>query len=228
MPEDGSQGLEALDPRGPFRRVPLLLATVNNRILSRPMKRAFGVASAAVLLAVAGCAGTTPVGGDDTERTGTPYAGCPTDAETWRGLRICSERPREGYDRDDYGTGYRSLEDDIIAALPATMKADGQVYTPYSCIAFDITSDGTAATDIEHIVALAEAHDSGIADDQRRAIASDLDNLTIADPTVNRSQKSARDAAEWVPTHGLTVDPAERDALEALLAGGGALLNCVN
>ena len=173
----------------------------------------------------------------------TLYVGCSANAETWRGLRVCSERPRDGYDRDAFGTGYRSLEDDIIAALPATMKADGQVYTPYSCIAFDITPSGTAATDIEHIVALAEAHDSGIADDLRRNIASDLDNLTIADPTVNRSQKGAKDAAEWMPDrhgawfaervievkleYGLTVDTAERDALEELLAGGGAQLNCV-
>ena len=169
--------------------------------------------------------------------------GCSADAETWRGLRVCDERPQDGYDRDDYGTGYRSLEDDIIAALPSTMKANGQVYTPYSCIAFDITPSGTAATDIEHIVALAEAHDSGIADDRRRDFAADLDNLTIADPTVNRS-KGARDAAEWMPTrhgawfaerviqvrleYGLTIDPDERDALKALLAGGGAQLNCVN
>ena len=174
----------------------------------------------------------------------TPYVGCSADAETWRGLRVCSERPRDGYDRDAFGTGYSRLEDDIIAALPPTMKANGQVYTPYSCIVFDITPSGTAATDIEHIVALAEAHDSGMDDDRRRDIASDLDNLTIADPTVNRSQKGARDAAEWMPTHhgawfadrvigvkleyGLTVDPAERDALEALLSGGGAQLNCVN
>ena len=169
--------------------------------------------------------------------------GCSADAETWRGLRVCDERPQDGYDRDDYGTGYRSLEDDIIAALPSTMKANGQVYTPYSCIAFDITPSGTAATDIEHIVALAEAHDSGIADDRRRDFAADLDNLTIADPPVNRS-KGARDAAEWMPTrhgawfaerviqvrqeYGLTIDPDERDALKALLAGGGAQLNCVN
>ena len=61
-----------------------------------------------------------------------------------------------------------------------------------------ITSGGTATTDIEYIVALAAAHDSGIADDRRRDIASDLDNLTIADPTVN-SRKGARDAAEWMP-----------------------------
>ena len=170
--------------------------------------------------------------------------GCSADAETWRGLQVCDERPRNGYDRDAFGTGYSSLEDEIIAALPPTMKATGQVYTPYSCIAFDITAAGTAATDIEHIVALAETHDSGIADDRRRDIASDLDNLTIADPTVNRSQKSDRDAAEWMPArhgawfaerviqvkleYGLSVDPAERDALEALLSGGGAQLNCVD
>ena len=180
---------------------------------------------------------------DNDASSNGPYARCPADAETWRGLRVCSERTRDGYDRDAFGTGYRRLEDDIIAALPSTMKANGQVYTPYSCIAFDITSSGTAATDIEHIVALAEAHDSGIADDQRRAFASDLDNLTIADPKVN-GQKWSHDAAEWMPTHhrawfadrvigvkleyGLTVDPAERDALDALLTGGGAQLNCVN
>ena len=169
--------------------------------------------------------------------------GCPADAETWRGLKVCDERPRDGYVRAAFGTGYSSLEDEIIAALPPTMKANGQVYTPYSCLAFDITANGTAATDIEHIVALAETHDSGIADERRRDIASDLDNLTIADPTVNRSQKSDRDAAEWMPArhgawfaerviqvkleYGLSVDPAERDALEALLAGGEAQLNCV-
>ena len=50
------------------------------------------------------------------------YVGCSKDAETWRGLRVCTERPRDGYDRDAFGTGYRTLEDDIIAALPATMK----------------------------------------------------------------------------------------------------------
>ena len=142
-----------------------------------------------------------------------------------------------------FGSAYSSLEDEIIAALPATMKANGQVYTPYSCIAFDITPAGTAATDIEHIVALAEAHDSRIADDRRREIASDLLNLTIADPTVNRSQKSDRDAAEWMPTrhgawfaerviqikrkYGLSVDPAERDALDRLLGGRETELSCV-
>ena len=166
--------------------------------------------------------------------------GCPADAETWRGLQICEEQPREGYDRDAFGSAYSSLEDDIIDMLPSTMKAGGQVYTPYSCLAFEIRADGTAATDIEHIVALAEAHDSRIADDRRRDIAADLDNLTIADSRVNRTEKSDRDAGQWTPArhgawfaaqviavkleYGLSVDPA----LEALLAGGGAQLSCVD
>ena len=173
-----------------------------------------------------------------------PSQGCPADAETWRGLQVCEEQPREGYDRDAFGSAYSSLEDDIIDMLPPTMRAGGQVYTPYSCLAFDIRADGTASTDIEHIVALAEAHDSGIAADRRRDIAADLDNLTIADPQVNRTEKSDRDAGEWTPArhgawfaerviavkleYGLSVDAPERDALEALLAAGGAQLSCVN
>lgn len=182
-------------------------------------------------------------GGYVPKRVDTPAPdGCPADAETWRGLKICEEQPRTGYDRDDYGTGYSTLEDEIISLLPGTMKHAGQVYTPYSCLPFTIRLAGDAATDIEHIVALAEAHDSHIDNDRRRAFASDLDNLTIADPTVNRTLKRDSDAGEWTPDrhgawfaerviavkleYGLSVDPAERDSLIALLAGGGRKLDC--
>ena len=40
---------------------------------------------------------------------------CSADAETWRGLKVCDERPRDGYDRDAFGTSYSSLEGEIIA-----------------------------------------------------------------------------------------------------------------
>jgi len=92
-------------------------------------------------------------------------------------------------------------------------------------------------TDIEHIVAAAEAHDSVLCArprDDRKAFAQDLDNLTLASPKVNRWQKSDRDAAEWMPDHsrcwyagriiavkqkwGLSVDQAEREALETYIA----------
>ena len=95
------------------------------------------------------------------------------------------------------------------------MKKNGKVYTPYYCIAFDITSAGTAATDIEHIVALAEAHDSGIVDDGRRDFASDLDNLTIADSKVNQREKGDRDAAGWKPKRHRCVVRGEGDHREA-------------
>ena len=145
-------------------------------------------------------------------------------------LPVCEEGARVSYDRDAFGSAYSSLEDEIIDALP---KSDGQVYTPYTCTLFDIQADGTAATDIEHIVALAEAYDSGLAESQFRTFAGDIDNLTIADPTVNRSQKSDLDAGEWEPPenrgwfaarivavkqkYGLSVNPDERDALQAML-----------
>ena len=169
-------------------------------------------------------------------------AQCPPRSPTWQDLQVCNERPRDGYDRRDYGRRYETLESKIIAALPDNMKANGRVYTPYSCAVYNIDPDGTAATEIEHIVALAEAHDSHISDDRRRDIAADLDNLTIAAPAVNR-QKWDHDAAEWTPErHGawfagrvvtvkqeyrLSVDAKERDALDALLAGDGAKLNCM-
>ena len=68
----------------------------------------------------------------------------------------------------------------------------------------------------------------------RRRFAADLLNLTLASPTVNRAQKSGKDAAGWLPernrcwfanrvvevrrTYALTIDDRERDVLEGILA----------
>ena len=87
-------------------------------------------------------------------------------------------------------------------------------------------------------MAASEAHDSGLCtrDAATRArFARDLRNLTLASPSVNRHQKSARDASEWVPlrnqcwfawrvvevrqAYGLTVDRHEAQALERILSG---------
>ena len=158
---------------------------------------------------------------------------CPLGSEVWSGLSVCDEGDRDGYDRDAFGTGYRSLEDEIIDSLPKSADSS-QVYTPYTCKLFDIEEDGTAATDIDHVVALAEAYDSGLPEELFKDFGKDLDNLTVADPTVNRHQKSDRDAAEWRPArnagwyaarivdvkvkYGLSVNPAERDSLVVFLA----------
>ena len=180
--------------------------------------------------------GYVPRAGSTTPPT-TSARKCPDGSPAWMGLPVCEEGGREGYDRDAFGSAYSSLEDEIITGLP---QSDGRVYTPYTCTPFDILADGTAATDIEHIVALAEAYDSGLEESQFRTFAGDIDNLTIADPTVNRIQKADRDAGEWEPLqnrgwfaarvvavkqkYGLSVNPAERDALQAMLNSDPSLI----
>ena len=83
-----------------------------------------------------------------------------------------------------------------------------------------------------------EAHDSGLCGADagtKRRFASDLLNLTLAASTVNRHQKSGKDAGEWMPRmnrcwfagrvvavkrkYGLTVDAREARALEGVLSG---------
>ena len=78
----------------------------------------------------------------------------------------------------------------------------GIIYGPYTGTVLDSTSE----TDIEHIVARSEAHDSGLCEVDaatKRRFASDLINLTLASPSVNRSQKSGKDD----PPQNVTVLP---------------------
>ena len=74
----------------------------------------------------------------------------------------------------------------------------GEIFSPYTGEIFQDRSE----TDIEHIVAASEAHDSGLCAADvaaRKLFARDLHNLTLASPTVNRHQKSDKDFAEWMP-----------------------------
>ena len=105
----------------------------------------------------------------------------------------------------------------------------GHIYGPYENRFFTSTSE----TDIEHIVSLSEAHDSGLClkpKHERMRFANDPMNITLASPAVNRHQKGDKDMAEWVPNHnkcwflkkviqvkqeyGLTVDWDEVGAME--------------
>ena len=158
-----------------------------------------------------------------TAPTATPD---PTVAEQWMGLTIATEDRCSTYDPDDYPYS-ASVEDDIVAAY-------GGVYGPYTGTWFQSQTE----TDIEHIIARSEAHDSGLCEATgiiRRQFANDLDNLTLASPSVNRHQKVAKDAAEWLPElnqcwyvdrvvqvrqkYGLTIDQAEADAIDDVLDG---------
>ena len=154
-------------------------------------------------------------------------AGTAAAAETWRGLAVAPEERCSPYDRKRDYAYPQSVERDIVRRL-------GRIYGPYTNRCFSSTRE----TDIEHIVAAAEAHDSGLcrADAAtRRRFARDLDNLTLASPRVNRQLKKAKDAAEWLPDRNrcwfadrvlqvrrkyrLTIDRREATALERVLAG---------
>ena len=147
-------------------------------------------------------------------------------AETWRGLTVAPEHRCAEYDKKRDYPYPQSVEQDIVRAL-------GGIYGPYTGTCFD----STRQTDIEHMVATSEAHDSGLcaADGAtKRRFAKHLRNLTLASPEVNRHQKGGKDAGEWLPTrnqcwfagrvlevkrtYGLTVDRREAAALERVLA----------
>ena len=121
----------------------------------------------------------------------TCEAACGNPSEThWRGLVVAPEDRCSDYSAGHY-TYPASIEADIVQAL-------GGIFSPYTGEWFDRTQQ----TDIEHIVARSEAHDSGMCAHPvavRRLFASDLLNLTLADPTTNRREKRHYDAADWLP-----------------------------
>ena len=92
-------------------------------------------------------------------------------------------------------------------------------------------------TDIEDIVPLSEAHDSGLCSASaatKARFARDVLNLTLASPRVNRYEKGAKDGADWQPgfnacwfanrtlevrrKYGLSIDRREALAIERTLA----------
>ena len=187
----------------------------------------------ACVFTLAGCGGdSAPTATSLPAATPAPPPPAPTAppspalTPTWRGLTVAPEERCAPYDSDDYPYP-QSVENDIVRDL-------GGIYSPYTCESFDSIRE----TDIEHIVARSEAHDSGLcgADAETRTrFARDLLNLTLASPALNRRQKIAHDAAQWLPDqnrcwfaqrvvdvrlqYGLTIDQAEADALDGVLAG---------
>lgn len=120
----------------------------------------------------------------------------------------------------------QSVEPRIVAEL-------GKIYSPYTGQCFS----SIRQTDIEHIVARSEAHDSGLCHADaatRKRFSSDLLNLTLASPKLNRHQKRAHDAAGWIPEinrcwfanrvlqvrlkYRLSIDRREAKALEKILS----------
>ena len=148
--------------------------------------------------------------------------------EMWRGLVVAPECRCSPYDRDDYPYP-QSVEPLIAERFGMRSPYDGTLFRSLK------------ESDIEHVVSISEAHDSGLCAagaGTRRQFARDLDNLTLATPQLNRYEKSALDAAEWLPAlnrcwyaetiiavrqeYALTIDPRELAALEAVLTTCGS------
>ena len=157
--------------------------------------------------------------------------------ETWCGLKVEPENRCSAYERAKDYSYNASVEWRIVERDGYTADKRGWLDRPYpSPYMRNVKIRSIRDTDIEHIVAAAEAHDSGLcrADKATRtAFARDLDNLTISLPSVNRYEKVDKDAAEWLPEkrrrwyaetvvhvkrkYGLSIDRAERDALATIL-----------
>ena len=151
-------------------------------------------------------------------------------ADDWRGLAVAPEHRCDPYRSKDYPYP-QAVELRIIAGM------GGKIYGPYTGRYYSTRRK----TDIKHIVARSEAHDSGLcrADSAtKRDFARDSLNLTLAAPAVNRcgpEGKCHRDAAEWLPSmnrcwfagrildvrrkYRLTIDRREAAAMERVLSG---------
>ena len=160
----------------------------------------------------------TPVPPLDTPTNTPPSGGL--------GVTIAPENRCSSYNADDYSYP-QSVEPQIVA------QQGGRIYGPYTGRYFASTGE----TDIEHIVARSEAHDSGLCavdSAARKAFGRDLLNLTLASPSVNRHQKIAKDVAEWLPAlnqcwyvnqvvlvkrkYNLTMNQAEASKAQQVLA----------
>jgi DNA uptake protein ComE-like DNA-binding protein len=166
-------------------------------------------------------------------------------------LIVTAETARTGYDRalfphwlDVNGTGCTTRQDMLFATVIGFPQVDvfdrcviveGDWYSVYD----GITHAGQPGDlDVDHVVALAEAWDSGAwawSDTTRRRFANDPDNLLVVTASSNRS-KADRDVGEWRPVrrdawcltatitvrvkvrYGLTADEREAQALTDMLA----------
>ena len=150
------------------------------------------------------------------------------NTKTFRGLKIAFEERCSPYERARDYSYSQSLEQKIVDSM------GGKIYSPYTGACFTSLKQ----SDIDHIVATSEAHDSGLCSqsrERRKQFASDLFNLTLASPIVNRQEKRGYDIGYWQPIqnkcwvaeraiqvklkYGLTVDPSEVFELKRMLEG---------
>ncbi|MEU5630347.1 HNH endonuclease family protein [Streptomyces rishiriensis] len=177
----------------------------------------------------------------------TPVSGA--TARTYLASLSVKTENRTGYSRDLFPTwitisGTCNTREYIlkrdgtnVVTNSACTATSGSWYSPYDGATWTAASD----LDIDHLVPLAEAWDSGASawtTAQRQAFANDVTRPQLLAVTDNVNQsKSDQDPAEWMPSltsyrctyvrawvqvkyyYNLSVDSAEKSALTSYLAG---------
>jgi DNA uptake protein ComE-like DNA-binding protein len=169
-------------------------------------------------------------------------------------LKVEAEPPRTGYSRslfphwaDTNGSGCNARQDTLRSQVIGLAQVDlfsrcviveGDWYSLFDAVNY---SGSPAELDVDHVVALSEAWDSGASrwtTAQRRTFANDQLNLLAVTASSNRS-KGDRDAGQWLPPsqsawcvtgaimvtvkakYQLTIDAREKTGLERLLGTCG-------
>jgi Protein of unknown function (DUF1524) len=169
-------------------------------------------------------------------------------------LPVKGRAPMTGYERDQFGPAWKDIDrngcdtrNDILARDLTSPKYSGrckilrgQLTDPYTgrSIAFERGQATSSAVQIDHVVALGNAWQTGaqqLSKTQREQLANDPTNLLAVDGPTNTA-KSDSDAATWLPPrktyrctyitrqiavkarHNLWVTAAERDTMTRILA----------
>lgn len=181
--------------------------------------------------------------------------------DTLNTLEVKGRAPKTGYDRALFGPAWADVDrngcdtrNDILRRdlVAITVKAGtngcvvmtGTLHDNYtaSVIDFQRGNSTSSAVQIDHVVALSDAWQTGAQNlnvDEREAFANDPLNLLAVDGPTNQ-QKSDGDAATWLPSNSsyrctyvakqidvkakyhLWVKPAEKDAMISVLENCGA------
>ncbi|CAN5390846.1 HNH endonuclease family protein [soil metagenome] len=164
-------------------------------------------------------------------------------------LDVAEEPRRQGYSRDLFphwddisGSGCTARQDALLSQATGLVQRDivrpcviveGDWFSLFDGVTF---SGAPAEVDVDHVVALAEAWDSGAAEwstERRRQFANDPLNLLVVTRRSNRD-KADLDAGQWSPERGdarcvtasmtiltklryeMTIDAAERGGLHRM------------
>lgn len=183
-----------------------------------------------------------------------PPAQTQTSTTSLEGINITPTENRDSYRRDAFGQRWADVDrngcdtrNDILARdltnvgyKPGSncVVISGTLADPYTGVDITFAKQKANLVQIDHVVALAEAWESGAwawDEAKRTEFANDPENLLAVDGSANQA-KGAKDAANWLPAnktyrctyvqkqvhikqkYGLNVDQEEADAMADVLA----------